>query len=66
MTSPVEALPTIPGFIAYFHLRRTVQRWRDERDGPGTTPLDVASGATIQNEVLASGDVPATTDGQTL
>lgn len=24
-------LPTIPGAIAYFHLRHTVQRWRDER-----------------------------------
>lgn len=25
-------LPTIPGFIAYFHLRRTVQRWRTLED----------------------------------
>jgi uncharacterized membrane protein YbhN (UPF0104 family) len=24
-------LPTIPGAIAYFQLRRTVSRWRDER-----------------------------------
>jgi uncharacterized protein (TIRG00374 family) len=27
-------LPTIPGGIAYFQLRRTVARWRDERGGP--------------------------------
>jgi uncharacterized protein (TIRG00374 family) len=26
-------LPTIPGAIAYFQLRRTVSRWRDERQG---------------------------------
>jgi uncharacterized membrane protein YbhN (UPF0104 family) len=25
-------LPTIPGAIAFFQLRRTVQRWREERD----------------------------------
>jgi len=24
-------LPTIPGAIAYFQLRRTVTRWREER-----------------------------------
>jgi uncharacterized protein (TIRG00374 family) len=28
-------LPTIPGAIAYFQLRRTVARWRDERHGRG-------------------------------
>jgi uncharacterized protein (TIRG00374 family) len=28
-------LPTIPGAIAYFQLRRTVARWRVERDGHG-------------------------------
>lgn len=26
-------LPTIPGAIAFFQLRRTVARWREERDG---------------------------------
>jgi uncharacterized protein (TIRG00374 family) len=26
-------LPTIPGAIAFFQLRRTVQRWREEREG---------------------------------
>jgi uncharacterized membrane protein YbhN (UPF0104 family) len=25
-------LPTIPGAIAFFQLRRTVTRWREERD----------------------------------
>jgi len=28
-------LPTIPGAIAYFQLRRTVARWREERAGHG-------------------------------
>ncbi len=28
-------LPTIPGAIAYFQLRRTVARWREERGAPG-------------------------------
>ena len=27
-------LPTIPGAIAYFQLRRTVARWREEQSGP--------------------------------
>ena len=26
-------LPTIPGAIAYFQLRKTVQRWKEERAG---------------------------------
>jgi putative heme transporter len=26
-------LPTLPGVVAYFQLRRTVARWRDEQDG---------------------------------
>ena len=26
-------LPTIPGALAYFQLRKTVQRWKDERAG---------------------------------
>ncbi len=30
-------LPTIPGAIAYFQLRRTVARWRRERTGPEMT-----------------------------
>jgi uncharacterized membrane protein YbhN (UPF0104 family) len=25
-------LPTIPGAVAFFQLRRTVARWREERD----------------------------------
>lgn len=38
-------LPTIPGAVAYFQLRHTVQRWKDERcaerarvEGPGPAP----------------------------
>ena len=27
-------LPTIPGAVAYFQLRRTVARWRDEQSPP--------------------------------
>jgi uncharacterized membrane protein YbhN (UPF0104 family) len=31
-------LPTIPGAIAYFQLRRTVARWRDERRSASDLP----------------------------
>jgi len=48
-------LPTIPGTIAYFQLRRTVQRWREaprlER-APHDPRID--SMATIQSEVKTS------------
>ena len=27
-------LPTLPGVVAYFQLRRTVARWRDEQSAP--------------------------------
>jgi uncharacterized protein (TIRG00374 family) len=37
-------LPTIPGGIAYLQLRRTVARWKEERNPP-------ASAATIQSKV---------------
>jgi uncharacterized protein (TIRG00374 family) len=45
-------LPTIPGAVAYLQLRRTVARWKDERDrdlaqGPAVT----SSGGTIQSKV---------------
>jgi uncharacterized membrane protein YbhN (UPF0104 family) len=37
-------LPTLPGAVAYFQLRRTVARWRDEQDGrpsaPRVAPVD--------------------------
>jgi uncharacterized protein (TIRG00374 family) len=36
-------LPTIPGAIAYFQLRRTVSRWREERSG--TSELPATAGA---------------------
>ena len=35
-------LPTIPGALAYFQLRKTVQRWRDEREA-GTRSRAVAT-----------------------
>ena len=47
-------LPTIPGFIAYIHLRRTVQRWREDGDGAGDASLEPGTAATIQNEVTTS------------
>jgi putative heme transporter len=47
-------LPTIPGFIAYFHLRRTVQRWREA--GDGTSSELPSAAATIQTEVKTSSD----------
>lgn len=31
-------LPTVPGAIAYFQLRRTVARWRSEQDAQPTAP----------------------------
>jgi len=39
-------LPTIPGAIAYFQLRRTVQGWRDEANDPAATLYKVKSPAT--------------------
>ena len=36
-------LPTLPGAVAYFQLRRTVARWRDEQD---ELPTGVQRGAT--------------------
>jgi uncharacterized protein (TIRG00374 family) len=41
-------LPTIPGAIAYFQLRRTVQGWHRQDRGLRTSPAD---GGTIQSEV---------------
>jgi uncharacterized membrane protein YbhN (UPF0104 family) len=38
-------LPTVPGAIAYFQLRRTVARWRSEQAGPKSTtakPIETA------------------------
>ena len=31
-------LPTIPGGVAYFQLRRTVARWREEQSAPASPP----------------------------
>jgi uncharacterized protein (TIRG00374 family) len=39
-------LPTIPGAIAYFQLRRTVQGWRDEGRDKAATLYKVKSPAT--------------------
>ena len=43
-------LPSIPGAIAYFQLRHTVQGWRDER---GVDRPRGRGGATIQSEVTS-------------
>ena len=58
-------LPTIPGFIAYFNLRRTVQRWREDEDGPGHQLASAENAATIQSEVSQSGKLPVARDTQT-
>ena len=42
-------LPTIPGAIAYLALRRTVNRWRDER--PQEPAAVTPAGGTIQSKV---------------
>lgn len=36
-------LPTIPGIVAYFQLRRTVARWREERVAERTGSFDTVS-----------------------
>jgi uncharacterized membrane protein YbhN (UPF0104 family) len=38
-------LPTIPGAIAYFQLRRTVARWRSEQEEPAPAGARAAGGA---------------------
>ncbi len=40
-------LPTIPGAVAYFQLRRTVARWREEQ---GVRPIPGQSGYTLQSK----------------
>jgi uncharacterized membrane protein YbhN (UPF0104 family) len=30
-------LPTLPGAVAYFQLRRTVQHWRSSQESPSYT-----------------------------
>ena len=45
-------LPTIPGVIAYFHLRRTVGRWR-EQDARTRGRFTRARCYTLQSEVTA-------------
>lgn len=39
-------LPTIPGAVAYFQLRRTVHRWDDDTAAPPIIPSAVPGGAT--------------------
>ncbi len=58
-------LPTIPGFIAYFHLRRRVQRWREQGDEEEYTAMGTAPAATIQSEASSPGDLPVARDAQT-
>jgi uncharacterized membrane protein YbhN (UPF0104 family) len=43
-------LPTIPGAVAYFQLRRTVARWREEEDGAPSSerPLAAAPAGALQ------------------
>jgi uncharacterized protein (TIRG00374 family) len=42
-------LPTLPGAIAYFQLRRTVARWREEENAPAVAP---ARGSTAPASAL--------------
>ena len=37
-------LPTVPGAVAYFQLRRTVARWREEQQGEHPARAGAASG----------------------
>ncbi len=45
-------LPTVPGAIAYFQLRRTVARWREEQSGNPTPPERGGSGGVEAAGVL--------------
>lgn len=45
-------LPTLPGVVAYFQLRRTVARWRDQQGAPPAGSS--ASGSTAPAGVLQS------------
>jgi uncharacterized membrane protein YbhN (UPF0104 family) len=38
-------LPTVPGAVAYFQLRRTVARWREQQSGH---PVPAAQGAAVE------------------
>jgi uncharacterized protein (TIRG00374 family) len=45
-------LPTLPGAVAYFQLRRTVARWRDEQDHEdslGARPGSAAPAGALQS-----------------
>ena len=46
-------LPTIPGAVAYFQLRRTVARWREEQ-GAHPPPAAHAAGVEAAAGVLQS------------
>jgi hypothetical protein len=46
-------LPTIPGAIAYFQLRRTVARWREEQEARPGSPAR-AGGVEAAAGVLQS------------
>ncbi len=45
-------LPTFPGAVAYFQLRRTVARWRDEQSDPAQA--DARAGAVEPAGALQS------------
>jgi hypothetical protein len=45
-------LPTIPGAIAYFQLRRTVARWREEQNAH---PAPAARGAGVETAGVLQG-----------
>lgn len=48
-------LPTVPGAVAYFQLRRTVARWRQEQDGEPVS----ATGATPRAGAVDAVERPA-------
>ena len=41
-------LPTIPGAVAYFQLRRTVARWREEQQGEEPAPAATTQGGAVE------------------
>jgi putative heme transporter len=46
-------LPTVPGAVAYFQLRRTVARWREEQQGEHPAPAAQGAAVTAAGAVRA-------------
>jgi putative heme transporter len=57
-------LPTVPGAVAYFQLRRTVARWRDRRRSHPAPPAPSRAGATVTTDMQAGAGAQAEAGAQ--